>query len=177
MLGRPDSRRRWPGQLAQRAGAWDLPHEVLDAAEIRRRFPTVRPGRGRRSRCTRSAPGSSGRSRPCREHLRRAEAAGADLRFGEPVLDWTATDRGVRVPHVGVGVRRGAAGHRPGAWAPELLADLGLPLTVERQVMYWFAADRADRAVQLGRHPVWIREATPSCRSTASRRSTGRTAA
>ena len=35
----------------------------------------------------------------------------------------------------------------PGAWAPELLADLGVPLTVERQVMYWFQPRRRGRAV------------------------------
>ena len=44
----------------------------------------------------------------------------------------------------------------PGAWAPELLADLGLPLTVERQVMYWFQPDGGVAPFAPDRQPVWI---------------------
>ena len=27
----------------------------------------------------------------------------------------------------------------PGAWAPELLAEYAFPITIQRQVVYWFA--------------------------------------
>jgi len=42
----------------------------------------------------------------------------------------------------------------PGAWAPQLLADLGVPLTVERQVMYWFQPTGGVGPYE--RHPIWI---------------------
>ena len=51
------------------------------------------------------------------------------------------------------------AGHLvvcPGAWAPSLLADLGIPLTVERQIMYWFQPAGGVGAFEPGRFPVWI---------------------
>ncbi len=55
-LGRPETE-AVAGSLAS-AREHDLPHELLDAAEIRRRFPAFAP-RGRRGRaCSRSAAGS-----------------------------------------------------------------------------------------------------------------------
>jgi sarcosine oxidase len=44
----------------------------------------------------------------------------------------------------------------PGAWAPQLLADLDLPLTVERQVQYWFQPDGGVGAFAPDRQPVFI---------------------
>ena len=44
----------------------------------------------------------------------------------------------------------------PGAWAPGLLANLGVPLTVERQVMYWFQPDGGVAPYAPDRHPIWI---------------------
>jgi sarcosine oxidase len=51
------------------------------------------------------------------------------------------------------------AGHLvvcPGAWAPELLADLEVPLTVERHVMYWFQPDGGIAPFTPDRQPIWI---------------------
>jgi sarcosine oxidase len=45
----------------------------------------------------------------------------------------------------------------PGAWAPQVLADLGVPLVVERQVMYWFQPSGSTGAFE--RHPIWIHQA------------------
>ncbi|KPC73183.1 methyltryptophan oxidase, partial [Streptomyces sp. NRRL WC-3753] len=44
MLGRPESR-TVAGSLRS-ARTWDLPHEMLDAREVRRRFPTLTPAAG-----------------------------------------------------------------------------------------------------------------------------------
>ena len=44
----------------------------------------------------------------------------------------------------------------PGAWAPQVLADLGLPLTVERQVMHWFQPEGGVDPYLPDRHPVYI---------------------
>ena len=68
-----------------------------------------------------------------------AAAAGAELRFEEPALDWSAGPTGVSVRTATGTYAAGALVLTPGAWAPRLLADLGLPLVVERQVMHWLA--------------------------------------
>jgi sarcosine oxidase len=74
-----------------------------------------------------------------RQHLREAVRHGADLHFEEPVESWT-TDAGG--PVLVKTAKRTYEAERlvlcSGAWAPQLLAELGMPLVVTRQVMFWF---------------------------------------
>jgi sarcosine oxidase len=44
----------------------------------------------------------------------------------------------------------------PGAWAPQLLADFGIPITIERQVLYWF--DPVGGTGPFVDHPIFIHE-------------------
>jgi sarcosine oxidase len=46
-----------------------------------------------------------------------------------------------------------------GAWAPELLRDLGLPLTVKRNVLYWFEPEGGRAPFLPDRCPIYIWEA------------------
>lgn len=113
-----------------------LPHEVLDATQIRHRFPGYQPD-----------PGTVGVLEPraglllpeaCVESfLLVAQAHGAELRFGTAARSWEAAGDAV-VVHTTAGPI--AAGHvilAAGPWMPELLAELRLPLEVERQVSHW----------------------------------------
>jgi sarcosine oxidase len=153
-LGNPDSETFAGAQRSARE--WSLPHEVLDAAEVRRRFPAFRPGPD----VAALYEARAGFVRPeetVAANLALAATAGADLRFEAPALEWTAAGGGD-----GVTVRtadRVFTASRlaicPGSWAPALLADLGVPLRVERQVMYWFDAD----ADSFAGNPVFIWEA------------------
>lgn len=155
MVGRPDSR-AVAGSVAS-ARQYDLPHEVLDAGALRRRFPTT-AARDDEVALYEPDAGFVVPEASVSAHLRLAERAGASLRFGEPAQSWSTDDHGVRVT-----TPRGAyAADRlvvcPGAWAPELLADLGVELTVERQVQFWFTP-RGDAArFTPDRHPVYIWE-------------------
>jgi sarcosine oxidase len=136
-LGPPHST-TFAGSL-RAAREWDLPHEVLEPDELRARFPTFAPAPDELAVFEERA----GFVRPeaaVAAHLELAARNGADLRFGQQVLSWdAAAGDGVRV--------RTAEGEHtaerlviaPGAWAPAVLAGLGLPLRVERQVQYWFA--------------------------------------
>lgn len=118
------------------AREWSLPHEVLDAGELVARFPNFTP-----------APtdlavyeAKAGFARPeltVRAHIDLAVKAGADLRFGEQVLSWSETADGVRVTTGTATYTAGQVVICPGAWAPELLKEFGIPITVERQVLYW----------------------------------------
>ncbi len=155
MLGTRDSQ-TVAGSLAS-AKRWDLPHELLETAEIRRRFPTFAPAAGTLALFEQRA-GFVRPERTVLAHLARAAHRGADLRFDVQVRGWSATGAGVRV-------RTSAGEHRAdrlvvtaGAWSPQLLADLGLPLVVERQLLFWFDPIANVEAFGVGRHPVFIWE-------------------
>jgi sarcosine oxidase len=137
------------------AREWDLAHEVLDAAEIRRRFPTFTPGDGEVGLFEEAA----GFVRPeatVTAHLESAARSGAELRFDQPVESWEATADGVRVTTSAGTHEAGALVVCPGAWAPEVLAELGVPLTIERQVLYWW--DPVGGTGPFERQPVYIHQ-------------------
>jgi sarcosine oxidase len=115
---------------------WSLPHEVLDAGEIRSRFPNFTP----HPDDVAVYEAKAGFARPemtVQAHIDLAFRAGATLSFGEEVLEWNDTADGVRVT-TGQGTYTAEQlVICPGAWAPQLLAEFGIPITIERQVLYW----------------------------------------
>lgn len=133
-----------------------LRHEVLSAAELRQRFPAFQPD----DQTVGVAEPRAGVLFPeecVRAHLDGAARAGAELRFEEPVIRWTVDRDAVWVttPHATY-----TAGHlviTVGPWAPEILHETGLPLVVERNVMYWFQPERAELLAP-PRFPVFIYE-------------------
>lgn len=134
---------------------WDLPHDVLDEHEIRSRFPNFSPQPGDIALFEAKA----GFARPeltVQAHLDLAEKAGATLRFGTEVLDWTETAGGVTVRTADGVHRAGQLVICPGAWAPQLLAEFGIPITVERQVLYWL--DPVGGAAPFVDQPIFIDE-------------------
>jgi len=153
MLGRPDSD-TVAGSLAS-ARQHGLAHETLDAADIRRRFPMFAPDDDEVA-VYESASGFVRPERTVREHVRRAAAAGADLRFEERATGWEADDRGVRVTTTRGTIEAERLVVCPGAWAPSVLADLGVPLRVTRQVVFWFAPSGDPAAYAVGRQPIFI---------------------
>ncbi|GAA3226473.1 N-methyl-L-tryptophan oxidase [Pseudonocardia petroleophila] len=133
----PERSTTFAGSL-RAAQEWDLPHEVLDARAVRERFPTITPAAGEVAVYEERA----GFVRPeatVAAHLDLAARDGADLRFGLQVRDVVETGDGVTVRTSDGTFTAGHVVVSPGAWAPSLLRDLGLPLRVERQVQYWFA--------------------------------------
>lgn len=122
---------------AASARAHGLEHDLLDAAGIRARFPAFRPDDDDIA-LYEAAAGYVRPERAVSLQLRRAARAGAELRFEEPALDWSADDSGVTVTTAAGTYRADKLVVTAGAWAPTVLADLDLPLVVERQVLYWF---------------------------------------
>ncbi len=152
MLGRLDSF-AVGGALAT-ARAQTLPHELLDADEVRRRFPMFVPADDEVGLFEAIA----GLLRPeaaIATLLREARARGADLRPGIAVRGWQAGPGGVTV-HTDEGdeLHADRLVLAPGAWAPDLVR-LSIPLRVQRRVQhYWRGAD--PDLFEKGRLPVWI---------------------
>ncbi|RVU14703.1 N-methyl-L-tryptophan oxidase [Streptomyces antnestii] len=155
MLGRPDSR-TVSGSLLS-ALEWDLPHEMLGARDIRRRFPTLTPKDDEVALYEERA----GLVRPehtVAAHLQLATRQEADLHFEEPMTRWEPYKDGVRVHTAENTYTAGQLVICPGAWAPDLLTDLGVPFSIERQVMYWFQPTGGTAPFRAENHPVYIWE-------------------
>jgi sarcosine oxidase len=154
MIGPPDSR-TVAGSRAS-AERWGLDHELLDASELRRRYPAFAPEPGVLA-LYEAAAGFLRPEAAVAANLHLADKTGAELRFDTPVSGWEAHGHGVRVTTEGEVFEAGALVVAGGAWAPHLLADLGLPLEIERQVQYWFSP--IGGVEPFLRHPIWIWEA------------------
>jgi sarcosine oxidase len=134
-----------------------LPYEILDSPELKRRFPVFEPGPETVAIFEKRA-GFVRPERTVRAHLDRASSLGAELRFGERVLSWDTTDAGVRVRTEGGVYEAGRLVVAAGAWAGELLSDLGLPLEVTRQILFRFRPRGGVEAFAPERLPIWIYE-------------------
>ena len=134
---------------------WGLDHQVLDAREIRSRFPHFTPN----ADDVALYEAKAGFARPeltVSAHLTLAENTGATLQFGEEVIEWAETAGGVTVRTARGTYTAGQLVICPGAWAPQLLADFGVPITVERQVLYWL--DPVGGTASFTDHPIFIDE-------------------
>ncbi len=139
------------------AQEYGLPYELLDAGEIKDRFPPFSPD----PETVALYEEKAGFVRPeetVKAHLDRAASLGADLRFEEAVLSWEASEGRVRVETPEGTYEAERLVISPGAWAPQLLADLGLPLEVTRQVMYWFEPTDGLEPFLPHRFPIFIWE-------------------
>lgn len=134
-----------------------LPHEMLTRADLGVRYPMFRvpddhvalyePGAGY------LIPEAI-----IAAQVEQALWAGATIRAHEEVLEWRADGAGV---FVRARTLRGEQEYRAdriiftaGAWTDRLLADLGVKLTVTRQVLAWVWPRRPE-LFELGELPVW----------------------
>ena len=111
----------------------ELAHEVIDGAEVNRRFPGT-ACRPTRSRCSSRTAASSCPSGASSLTSRRPPAA-VELRTNERVVEWEPTGSGVRVTTDRAGYEAERLVLSAGAWEGELT---GLPVVAERQVLAWF---------------------------------------
>jgi sarcosine oxidase len=158
MIGRPDSL-TVAGSIAS-ARQWDLPYELLDTAQLRSRFPVLTPD----DATVALYEPRAGFVRPEQTvlaHLDRAAAHGAQLHFDERVLSWRAhadAEGGVTVQTAKGSYTAGSLVIAPGAWAPRLLPEFAPSLTVERQVLFWFAPTDGIERFRAPQFPVFVWE-------------------
>ena len=143
MIGRPESE-VVAGSLRS-ARQHGLPHELLDAEQIRRRFPQFTPSNEMVALFEKNA----GFVRPeaaVQAHLDRAARLGATLRFDEKVAGFD----GAKVTTTRGTYEAGQLVITAGSWVTDFVK---LPVTVERQVQFWF-----EPTADMDELPIWIWE-------------------
>lgn len=148
------------GGTLRSATEYNLPHELLSPEEVHRRFPAfhladdivavVDPRAGYLD------PEASTAA-----HLRSAIQQGADVNFEEPMVNWLADLDGIRVTTRGDEYLADRLLIAAGAWTKSLLSDLNLPLSVERQVAFWFDPDESRVSYDTREFPIYAHEFKP----------------
>jgi sarcosine oxidase len=155
MLG-PPSGKTVAGSIAS-AQRWGLDYELLDATELARRWPTFTPA----ADDVALYEARAGFVRPeatVAAQLDLARQGGAELHFNEAVTGWESTDAGIELTTDVSHYRSARLVLAPGAWAPQLLSQLGLPLTVERHLQFWFRSSIPIDRFSPSRHPIYVWE-------------------
>jgi len=153
-IGRPEGQ-LVTGVLAS-ARQDNLPHKLLGAAEMDRLYPQHRLDAGEIAVWEEEA-GFLRPERSIEAAATRAEDLGAQLMTETEVTAVKASGDGVVIETSRGRYRAERALVTAGAWTSKLLPDLHLPLSVERQVAAWIAAEDPT-AFAPDRFPVFIRE-------------------
>jgi sarcosine oxidase len=142
------------------ARRWQLPHELLDAAELRRRFPQFRLPADHWAVYEADA-GYALPEAAVLANLELAVDAGAELWFDTVVESMQLGPSGVHVVAADEELMAPKVVLATGAWADRLGRLDQLPLGVTRQTVHWFqtgpGADIADFAAE--RFPVYLWDA------------------
>jgi sarcosine oxidase len=149
-LGPPDSPA--VSGFTTSAQTYAIPHEVLTAAEVRKRWPQLAPPPDFVAGLEKEA-GIVFPEMSVAAFLGEAQKAGADLVMDEPVAHWTEDAAGVQVRTAGSTYAAGRLLIAAGAWTCKLL---GLPAAVlqpKRVPVHWIDMP-PDDDLRLGRFPV-----------------------
>ncbi len=132
-----------------------LAHEQLSAAEVRRRFPALRPTEEQVA-VWESRAGALFPEACIEAHLAQSRVHGAELRFGETVLRWEPAAAGVHVITSGGEYVAKRLVLTAGAWVSSLLGEFKFPFRVERQVLYWFEQRAQSPNLDPANCPIFI---------------------
>lgn len=137
-----------------------LKQEVLDPDETRARFPAFQLT-GDLVAAVDPRAGYLDPEACNAAHLDGALKAGAQVQFGERALEWTADGDGVRVKTSAGSYSADRLVIAAGAWTRKLVHDIELPLTVERQVVFWLDPPTETELYDRARFPIYAHEYKP----------------
>ena len=156
MIGRED------GVLVRGARAsadmHHLPHERLEATELRRRFPVLQPS-DEMVAIWEPRAGVLFPEACVAAHLELAEKEGADLHRDEPVHGWRAQGSGFVLETARGSYQAGSIVLAANAWLGRLLP--GFPITVMRQPLFWFEPRERAEDFTPDRLPIYLWEPEP----------------
>ena len=132
-----------------------IPYDYLDAATIQKRFPVFQPGPDIVGDLEHEA-GILFPETAIKTFLEQAAAGGATINTGEQVLKITPTPTGIELTTSKGQYRTEKLIVSAGAWLNSLLPELKLPLSIRRQVLFWFKdATATDHARKM---PIFLWE-------------------
>ncbi|HXG72928.1 MAG TPA: N-methyl-L-tryptophan oxidase [Gemmatimonadaceae bacterium] len=134
--------------------------EVLDASDTRARFPAFSLA-GDLVAVLDPRAGYLDPEACVRAHLESAREAGAVTRFNEPVLEWKPDGQGVSVTTEAARYHAARLVVAAGAWTAGLLVELKLPLTVERQAVFWLRPQGEAALYDAAHFPIYAYEYEP----------------
>ena len=153
MIGRPEGDLVKGSETSARLHG--LPYEMLSNSELVKRYPGFRPADDMVAIWDPMA-GILFPEACIEAHLSLAREGGADLRFDEPVINWRAEGDGVEVNTANARYRADRLIISAGAWLTSLTPDLGLPIEVERQVLFWFEPRANPELFKAGACPIFV---------------------
>lgn len=132
-----------------------LAHEVLDRAEIMRRFPAFHLPAGHTG-LWQPDGGFVASEKAIYAHVGLAQSRGAEIRTNEPMLDWSPTaDGGVAVRTERGTYTAGRLVITSGGWIADAVPDLGRRVDTVKQAIGWFSVRRPE-LFREGAFPVFI---------------------
>jgi sarcosine oxidase len=133
-----------------------LAHQLLTANELADRFPNFKLTQNEVAVHELNA-GFVRPERAVSAFLRVAAEMGAELHFNEPVAAWEIVDSGeVRVTTYAGVYEAARLILAPGAWVPDLICGLNLPIHVRRHVMAWFEPITDIESFMPAHFPVYV---------------------
>ena len=155
MLGAPDS--AVVSGARRSAELHGLAHEILSADEVRRRYPAFRLAE-QEIGVFEPRAGILSPERAITTNIAMALRHGATVKAQESMRAWRAVSDGVEVT-TSVGTYRATKlVLTVGAWAGKVFGELGIPFTVQRNVLHWFTPLRSAPQFAPERFPIFIHE-------------------
>jgi sarcosine oxidase len=134
-----------------------LAHEVLNGAEIARRFPAFKLPKDHIG-LWQPDGGFVASEKAIYAHVGLAQSRGAEIRTNEPLLDWSPTaDGGVTVRTARGTYSAGRLVITSGGWISDAVPALASKVTTVKQAIGWFTTRRPELFRQ-GNFPVFILE-------------------
>ena len=156
MLGKKE-RRVFQGAAAS-ARQYNVPYEYLDSTAIKKLFPVFKPSEDTVALFEQNA-GILFPEECISTQLQLAKRNGVSFHFNETVERIQSKDGGVEIITAKAQYQANKVIVSAGAWMDELFPELHLPLSVKRQVLFWFkCTGRNAKGFLPGHCPVYIWE-------------------
>ena len=134
-----------------------LSHEVIDAIEVRRRYPAFRPAEHEIG-VVEPRAGMLAPELAITTFTKLAQQNGATIQTDEALVSWRPSGDGVQVTTTKGIYLTATLILTVGAWAGKVFDELSLPLTVQRNVMHWFTPLRNAEHFAPEQFPVFIHD-------------------
>lgn len=155
MLGAPSS--EVVSGARRSAALHGLSHEVIDAVEVRRRYPAFRPAEHEIG-VVEPRAGMLAPELAITTFTELAQRHGATIQTDEALMSWRPNGDGVQVSTTKGTYRAATLILTVGAWAGKVFGELSLPLTVQRNVLHWFTPRQNAEQFAPEQFPIFIHD-------------------